>query len=738
MKYIIIVFFFFSFLILNAEEISIKITYKGNLELSDQISYKYGDKSGKIDNNSVIKIDVIVNEKLYLFNQRIGNFSFDYQELISKKEIILYDKEFKAGPITVVGIKEGSPNSNTTELNSNDRLQYDGGMFLDKITGFGSIKKSPAYGSDPVLRGFKNEQLNVLLNGSECSIAACPNRMDPPTSHIPMHQIENVEVIKGPYGLRYGNSFGGSINFIPIDEFAIKYDNVVSGTLRTNYESNGNITKNNANLIYGNENAFVGLYGSLYQGRNYKDGNDSTVNSKFQKSGFGINGGFKFGANTIKAKGSYDKGVDADFPTLTMDLRNDATTMFDVEHQLSLDGETFKSLQTNLYYTYVDHLMNNYLRPVAATSKAESPVNTTNYGGRIEAKLNIGGGNLFAGFDTKYENADGSRRREMVSTGKVFMDNIFQNSSIQKSSAFSQYNYQSENYSIVGAFRLEYNQTNVGNPDSNFNKINPSKADIQFNVSVSIGSNYYINNDISIGLWAGRATRSGSISERFINYFPIGLDAYEIIGNPNIEQEVNNQIDLQLNFNNDIIDFKLNIFANLLNNYISAARDTTLKPRIATSPGVRRITNFGDATKYGFEMALSSKLFYNIYGNFNVSYTFAELSSGEAMPEIMPLELDLRLQRRLIDDKLKTEVELHYAGEQNRISTTFSEKATPAYFLLNANVSYKLFKNLSLEIGVNNILNEPYYEHLSRIISGTTHKMYSPGTNIWGTLIVNI
>lgn len=725
--------------LLNAEEVSIKISYQGNSTLKDKISYKYGEISGKIDNNSVIKIDVIENEKLYLFNTIIGNFSYDYQDLITKKEIILFDKEFNAGPITVVGIREGSPNSNTTELNSNDRLQYDGGMFLDKITGFGSIKKSAAYGNDPVLRGFKNEQLNILLNGSECSIAACPNRMDPPTSHIPMHQIENIEVIKGPYGLRFGNSFGGSINFIPIDEFSIDYQNIVNGTLRTNYESNGNITKNNANLVYGNDKAFIGLYASFYQGGDYKSGNDSTVNAKFQKSGVGVNGGFKFGSNTIKAKGSFDKGTDADFPTLTMDLRNDETTMFDIEHKLTTEGETFKSLQTNLYYTYVDHLMNNFLRPASATSRAESPVNTKNFGGRTEALFNFATTHLYAGFDYKYENADGSRIREMVTTGKVFYDNIFQNSSIQKIASFAQLNYHDQIFNIVGAIRVEHNHANAANPDSLF-MITKNALDIedQINLSLSLGVNYFIDNNFNLGLWVGQSERSGSLSERYINYFPIGLDAYEIVGNPNINKERNFQVDFQAGYNSDLFDVKVNLFANSINNYISAVKESTLKPRMPTSPGVRRIANLGSATKYGFEFALSTELIYKIHTNLNLAYTYAELSDGEPMPEIMPLEIALNFYRKFMDNKLKTEIEIKYSGEQDRVSLQFGEIPTPDFYLINANIAYQLFKNMSLELGVNNLLNEPYYEHLNRLISGTKTRMYSPGTSIWGTLILNI
>ncbi|HRP02266.1 MAG TPA: TonB-dependent receptor [Candidatus Kapabacteria bacterium] len=736
MKNIIFFMFFSSLCLLHSEEMDIRVSYLGNNELKDQISYKYGEKKGKIDNNSNIKIDLNKDLILYLFNPQIGNYSFSYNELLSNQSIKLYDKEYSFGPISVIGVKDAGINSNSTTLNLNDRLQYDGGMFLDNLLGFSSVKKSPIYGVDPVLRGFKNEQLSILLNGCESSIAACPNRMDPPTSHIPMHQIEKVEVIKGPYGLRYSNSFAGTVNFIPIDEFAMDIDKNIRGTLRSNYESNGSLLKNNADITYGNENMFLGLTGSFYEGANYKDGNDSTINSKFRKNGFGMNAGLKFGQNTVRMKSSYSLGTDVDFPTLMMDMRKDETISLNLEHQYNTLSDNFESITTNIYVTKVDHVMNNYLRPSVMMMKMESPVLTLNYGARSEANIQLNKNNLYIGADWKYETADGTRTREMKNM--IMQDNIFNNSYISKSAVFSQYNYNESKYTVTGAVRIEYNQAKAKDMDKNFIKINPLEAEDQLNLSISIGSHYYISDNISVGLWAGRSQRSGSLVERYINSFSIGLDAYEVVGNPSLKQEVNNQMDLQFSYNTNILNIKVNAFTNILNNYISSTIDTNLKAVSASSPGVRRVSNLGDAYKYGIEMSLTSNVVYDIISNMNISYTYAELKSGEAMPEVMPLELDLNFVRKFLDNKLAVGINFQYAASQNRVSTSFGEKTTPEYYVLNSNISYQFFKNLSLELGINNILDKAYYEHLSRTLSGTNRRLYSPGRSIWGSLLVNL
>lgn len=36
---------------------------------------------------------------------------------------------------------------------------------------------------------------------------ACPNRMDPITSHVIPEEIGKIEVVKGPYTVRFGRTF---------------------------------------------------------------------------------------------------------------------------------------------------------------------------------------------------------------------------------------------------------------------------------------------------------------------------------------------------------------------------------------------------------------------------------------------------------------------------------------------------------------------------------------------------
>jgi iron complex outermembrane receptor protein len=88
--------------------------------------------------------------------------------------------------ITVVDdIKKGSQPRNAAEL-------------FNDINGF-SIQKRSAMASEPSLRAFKYEQMNIKFDGATKICPACPNRMDPITSHVIPEEIGKIEVVKGPY-----------------------------------------------------------------------------------------------------------------------------------------------------------------------------------------------------------------------------------------------------------------------------------------------------------------------------------------------------------------------------------------------------------------------------------------------------------------------------------------------------------------------------------------------------------
>ena len=128
-------------------------------------------------------------------------------------------------------------NKQNLETKQSDNLNHDAGKFLSSLPEINGIRKAGNYATDPVLRGFKYEQLNIVIDGAAAAINACPSRMDPAVSQVNLNTVQEAEIYKGPYHFRNGNSFGGTINFITIPPvFTDKTK--LGGRISTGYETN--------------------------------------------------------------------------------------------------------------------------------------------------------------------------------------------------------------------------------------------------------------------------------------------------------------------------------------------------------------------------------------------------------------------------------------------------------------------------------------------------------------------
>ncbi len=88
----------------------------------------------------------------------------------------------------------------------------DGGELLQSLTGVSAIRMG-GRALDPVIRGQKETQLNILLDGGYIH-GGCPNRMDPPTAYTSVDSYDRVTVIKGNRTVVYGGGgSGGTVLF---------------------------------------------------------------------------------------------------------------------------------------------------------------------------------------------------------------------------------------------------------------------------------------------------------------------------------------------------------------------------------------------------------------------------------------------------------------------------------------------------------------------------------------------
>ncbi|MCK5402361.1 MAG: TonB-dependent receptor plug domain-containing protein, partial [Flavobacteriaceae bacterium] len=166
-------------------------------------------------------------------------------------------------------------------------------LFKD-INGFSLIKRGN-YAIDPSFRAFQYEQLNVQFDGGTKAMHACPNRMDPITTHVIPEEIEKIEVIKGPYTVRYGATFGGIINMVTKKPNYEK--NGFHGKTSAGYESNGNsfVTMLQLQQV-ADKYDITGNVGYRDFG-NYDDGEGTEIPSSFKSTDYGLKFGYNFTHN---------------------------------------------------------------------------------------------------------------------------------------------------------------------------------------------------------------------------------------------------------------------------------------------------------------------------------------------------------------------------------------------------------------------------------------------------------
>jgi len=737
------------FLIIGMQAYSQQTIKLQDADTGEAISYAhylYQNQKGTSTMTGEISIKFIDSEKLQISHVNYGKLEISGKELneaFKNGTITLSKSYISLLPTTVIARIKRNAKSDIMKVRTSDKLSHDAGDFLSQSALIGGIRKSGNYGFDPVLRGFKYDQLNLVMDNGISASAACPNRMDPPASQIPMSMVDQVEIVKGPHSLRFGTAFGGSIHF---KSAPISYteSTQVFGRASGSYESNGDIFRTEA--MAGAKGKFYnfGIYTAYSEGDDYQNGNGDKTPSGFNRRNIGMRSVFKLSDNqSIKLSANNNFAKNIDFPALNMDLREDDTWLLNLAHKINFKNSCLNSLSTSFYGSFVDHTMDNLTKNLNPRMvNAITLAKTKNYGARSEASFQFKNNSLFAGIDYKAEEAEGIRSREMLMgsmEGNTLLDNVWQDSKISKLAMFGEYHFSLHEIYFAASARLEHNSAKSRDKTNEFEVSNPKKPSNKLNISASIGATYDLSKQIRMGLWLGRAERSGSLTERFINFLPVDIDPYERIGNTSLKSEVNYQLDYNFTWKTNLSEFGFTLFASMLRDYISAEIKTNLSPRLSTAPGVKQYYNIDKAVMRGFEFFWYQKISSSFYHKLNIAYTYGKNKDvNTALPEIPPLDFQYVLGGSFCKNKFHPEIVMRHALKQNRIASNFGESETPSFTIVAVKISYDFSDKISLIGGVRNLFDEAYYEHLNRSVKGSNQAIYAPGQNFHLTLAINL
>lgn len=643
----------------------------------------------------------------------------------------------------------------------------DVGDYLRSVPNVSGIRKGGG-SIDPVVRGFKFNQLNVVMDGGIKIENGCPNRMDPVASHVEAEDINKIDVLKGPFLLEYGPSLGGVIDLQTVMPHPYKKFEI-HGNALFGYESNWDGQKEHLSIFGGNSKIYFRLNGGFRKYGNYRSGSQNGESigyqTSFKKYNYGAKVGFTISPKqNILVTFNEVHGRDVLFPALPMDEKSDDTQIMAFDYSgKSLSG-TIKFLNVKVYHSKVHHIMDNSARENWTSKQMVADVDAANTGGKADIEMKFKQHNINVGLDFENIYKDGTRTMtmKMMGTTSTKRYNLWQEASIQNAGLFARYNTLLKSFVVDLAFRLDYNQADskdtlkiINNGVEYFNELYSEFI----NLSANLGIIRSVTKNISLSFAIASGTRSPNLLERYIKLLSVGYDNYDYLGNPQLNPETNYEADLTFKYLNDKTgNLYANIFYSYVKDYISSAMlpYSVVMPVTSGAPGVKQFINVDYATFSGFEMGYNSPQKYKLGCSMVASYTYGRIPSvtkylisenqvtgdtiikNDALSEIPPFETTLNIYYSFFKGKLIPKLTYRLVADQRHVSEAFYEPETPGFSLLNVSVVYKVNKTVGITAGINNVFDKSYYEHLNRKIIGTTEKLYEPGRVLYIQINIEI
>lgn len=290
----------------------------------------------------------------------------------------------------------------------------DGADYLKTIPGFNAIRNGGTNG-DPVLRGMFGSRLNLLTNEGAMP-GACPSRMDNPLSYISPDTFDQLTVVKGPQTVLWGpGASAGTVRFSRDREVFGEPTFKASGSLL--FGDHGR----NDQVVDGTFGAPLG-YARVSANRSdsddYRDGNGEVVPSAWTKWNSDVAAGWTPDEDTL-VEASLGRGDgEARYAGRGMDgarfLRESQGLRFE---RRDIEG-VLDRIDANVYRNRADHVMDNYtLRTPNPRSAMPMPmasnVERLTTGGRAAAAFSTARVDATIGLDTM-----SSRHRTRSAAGR--------------------------------------------------------------------------------------------------------------------------------------------------------------------------------------------------------------------------------------------------------------------------------------------------------------------------------
>jgi len=645
----------------------------------------------------------------------------NYVDSLSIKPVVITVPERTSGLVTVIDTKKP-----IQPIPVND-----GASFLKVLPGFSVARKGGTSG-DAMYRGLAGSRLNFVLDGMEF-LGGCNTRMDPPTAYIFPETYDSAKLIKGPQTVRYGNgNSAGVVSFERHTDQSEGFTGDVTGTL-------GSWGRVDGLSVARYSTSFVEVEGNFShaQSDNYEDGAGVEVHSQYERSSGTLMIGvrptelsrLKLDITQSQAEAAYsDRSLDG--------------SLFDRSSYglTAMNGSDSDHLSLRVYSTYIDHVMDNFsLRQTtncgSGTDNRCLLMNVDRRTDGLRASANITLKDIV-------ELRIGSDYKQDKHTSRNFM-----NRSLSVASAFSGAarirDFESEiggvftevdldlsgTLSIFGGVRYDHWKAsrfqNVGNTNTQSLFLGD---DVQ-NLSSGFLRLEASNSNETLNAYVGYG-----VSERPMDYWEAtsfnGIVANDVV---NVRPEEIAQWDLGVSVRGESFIVNTSTFISDIDNYL-----------LTTDEATDSVANI-QAERYGAEIDAQYFLSdqWTVHGG--TSFVRATNETSKApLAQTPPLEALFGIN--YTGSRWDFGASLRYVNGQNRIDPGNGtvvgfdrESTTPSFKTIAVNSSVRISPEFYVSVGIDNLLDEDYFEHISRtnaasitgFVTDRNAAVKEPGRTVW-------
>ncbi len=227
-------------------------------------------------------------------------------------------------------------------------------------------------------------------------------------------------------------------------------------------------------------------------------------------------------------------------------------------------------------------------------------------------------------------------------------------------------------------------------------------------------ADYTINENIELRLGFGHGQRPPSLTERYayLPFLTVIQDATNApLGDPNLDPEKASQFDLALSGNYDCLRFRTAGFCSLVEDFISF--DYIFFP---TTPDVPTLVFANTrAILAGFEAGGEYDLAPCWTPFMNMSYVDGrDEDADRPLPSIAPFQARVGVRWHDPENQCYgVEFAARIVDNQDRIADDLFESATPGFTIYDLRAWWQVNECLRLTTGIDNLTNKNYLEHLS-------------------------